>query len=359
MVAPQWLHRGKAIALFIVQLVIGDTDASKLNLYLLFQVCQFIHRFAVDLDVDIDTVDCILVSGDFGIKVFNVDGLLCSIHLLRGLVLAADHGLIAYLLINQFPRIVFLERGHSHGERGAPHAGYRVQGTRGNLSREVLYHKGSAHQAGLLGMVTGEVNAVGAKAALNFLVVDRRFGFCHVGVVFHLFGNGVDIHIDELAHQVIAQKDGHLVIFYAVDFVPFAHDQGVDVILLGLRFVDKIVRPLYRTGFCLGAFDLIDHVCQDVVIAARQTAVVFFEGAHVLDFICTEHGEGAAQGIKQPAQLFDFLRDFFIGHHVGVRRVIAIETEQFLAVPAAIDAAVGKAELNQILDRQPGTHLFH
>ena len=208
-------------------------------------------------------------------------------------------------------------------------------------------------------MVTGEVNAVGAKSALNFLVVDRGFGFCHVGVVFYFFGNGVNVHVDELAHQVIAQKDGHLVIFYAVDFVPFAHDQGVDVILLGLRFVDKIVRPLYRTGFCLGAFDLIDHVCQDVVIAARQTAVVFFEGAHVLDFICTEHGEGAAQGIKQPAQLFDFLRDFFIGHHVGVRRVIAIETEQFLAVPAAIDAAVGKAELNQILDRQPGTHLFH
>ena len=208
-------------------------------------------------------------------------------------------------------------------------------------------------------MVTGEVNAVGAKTALNFLVVDRRFGLCHVGVVFHFFGNGVDIHIDELTDQVIAQKNGHFVVFYAVNFISFADDQGVDIILLRLRFVDKIIRPLHGTGFCFGAFDLVDYVCQNVVIAAWQAAVVFLEGAHVLDFICTEHGEGAAQGIKQPAQLFDFLRDFFIGHHVGVRRVIAIETEQFLAVPAAIDAAVGKAELNQILDRQPGTHLFH
>ena len=346
MVAAQRLHGGKTIALFIVQLVIGNADTGKFDLHLLLQVRQVLQRLAVNLDIDVDAVNGILVPGDLGVEVLDVHGLLGCVHLFCGLAFAADNGLVANLLVNQFSRIVFLERGHSHGERSAPHAGYRVQGTRGNLSREVFYHKGSTHQAGLLGMVTGEVNAVGAKSALNFLVVDRRFGFCHVGVVFYFFGNGVDIHIDELTDQVIAQKDGHLVVFYTVNFVPFAHDQGVDVVLLRLRFVDKVIRPLHGAGFCLGAFDLVDHVCQDVVIAARQAAVVFLEGAHVLDFICTEHGEGAAQGIEQPAQLFDLLRDFFIGHHIGVWRVIAIETEQLLAVFAAIDTVVGKAELN-------------
>ena len=269
MVAAQRLHGGKAIALLIVQLVIGDAHTCKFDLYLLFQVRQILQRLSVNLDIDVDAINCVLVPCDLSIEVFDVGGLLSGVHLLCGLAFATDNSLIANLLINQLPRIVFLERGHSHGERCAPHAGYRVQGTRGNLSREVLYHKGSAHQAGLLGMVTGKVNAVGAKSALNFLVVNRRFGFCHVWVVFYFFGNGVDIHIDKLTDQVIAQKDGHLLIFYTVYFVPFADDQGIDVIFLRLRFVDKIIRPLHCTGFCLGAFNLIDHVCQDVVIAAR------------------------------------------------------------------------------------------
>src|SRR5699024_5127841 len=75
-VAAQRLHGGKTIALFIVQLVIGNADACKLNLYLLLQVRQVLQRLAVNLDIDVDAVNGILVPGDFGIKVLDIHGLL-------------------------------------------------------------------------------------------------------------------------------------------------------------------------------------------------------------------------------------------------------------------------------------------